>query len=499
MTTHQTPRDTTSSVGAAAWAAFAALALGQLLVDIDDVVLNIALPSVAADVGLTAEQMPWAVNAYLLCFGGLLLLGGRLADRHGHRAVLLVGVGVFAAASLVGAFATAPAVVVGSRAGQGLAAALLAPAAMSLLVHTFPDPDDRSRALGLWGAVTGLGAVAGLVVGGVVTEYVGWRWIFGGNAVAAAVVGASVLALLPGGTGDRSARIEPAGALLATGSLTSLVWALHGTLDHGWASATSSSWLAVAVALGVGCVIVSRRSPTPLVPRSLLRDRAVLVADLSGLLVGAALMGTFFFVSLHLQQVLGYSPLHAAWAYLPLVAGLIVAAGVGSGLLPRLGARPVLVAGFVGCAKGLVLLAVLGLDTERSPFATSLLPGLVVAGMGLGLAFVALTSTAVPGGEGATGGGVASGLYNTAVQVGGALGLAVLTTVATARSDALVGSGTPLPEAVTAGRDLALYVAAGVLVAGAGLAALMPARAGRSADRGEDRAAYAPALEPSEA
>lgn len=468
------------AITTAIWAAFAALALGQLLVDIDDVVLNIALPSIAADVGLTAETVPWAVNGYLLCFGGFLLLGGRLADRHGHRAVLLVGVGIFCCASLIGTIASTPDAVIGSRAGQGLAAALLAPAAMSLLVRTFPDPSQRSRALGLWGAVTGTGAVLGLVVGGVVTEYVGWRWIFGGNAVVAAVVGVSVLALLPGGTGDRRIRIEPAAAVLATGALLSLVWSLHHAADHGWGSSSVLGWLLVAVVAGALGVVVSARSSAPLVPASLVRDRAVLVANISGLLVGAALMGTFFFVSLHLQQVLNYSPLHAAWSYLPLVGGLVVAAGVGSALLPRTGSRPLLVAGMLGCAKGLVLLGVLGIEAQQSAFATSLLPGLVLVGLGLGLSFVGLTSAAVPGGEGAVDGGVASGLYNTATQVGGALGLAVLTSVATSRSDALVAAGRTLPEALEGGRDLALFVAAATLLVGAGLATLMPRDTGRS-------------------
>ena len=436
-----------SPVLATAWLAFAALALGQLLVDVDDVVLNIALPSIAADVRMLPSQVPWAVNAYLLGFGGLLLLGGRLADRHGHRTVLQLGVGAFVAASLLGTVAQASATVVAARAGQGIAAALLAPAAMSLLVHTFPDPDQRSRALGLWGAVTGLGAVVGLVVGGVVTEHLGWRWIFGGNAVAAVLVGASVSVLLPGGTGDRRIRIDPVPAVSTVAALGATITALHGTLEHGWASAYTAAWLAGAGLAGALAVGTGRRSSAPLLPRSLLRDRVVVLADASGAVVGAALMGTFYFVSLHLQQVLGYSPLQAGWSYLPLVAGLVLAAGAGSAVLPRSGARPLLVLGLAGCAAGLVLLARLGIEPERSSFWSSLLPGLLVSGCGLGLAFVALTATAVPGGEGS--GGAASGLYNTAVQVGGALGIAVLATVATARTESLVARGATRP--LTAG------------------------------------------------
>ena len=476
-------------VAAVAWLAFAALALGQLLVDIDDVVLNIALPSIAADVDMTPADLPWAINAYLISFGGLLLLGGRLADRWGHRTVLLAGVVVFATSSLLGTLAHSGTAVITARTGQGLAAALLAPAAMSLLVHTFPDPDQRSRALGLWGAVTGLGAVIGLVVGGLVTEHLGWRWIFSGNAVAGIVVGVSVLALLPGGTGDRSTRIDPLPALLAVTALGSTVSAMHVTLAHGWVSANTAGWVLVAAVSGFAAVVTGRRSSAPLLPGSLLRNRAVLVADLSGALVGAALLGTFYFVSLHLQQVLGYSPMQAGWAYLPLVGGLVLAAGVGSAALPRLGARPVLVLGLMGCAKGLLLLAWLGIDSERSSFWSSLLPGLLVTGLGLGLAFVALTVAAIPAGESTSGkgageegagSGAASGLYNTAVQVGGALGIAVLATVATARTDVLLGQGLSAAQALATGRDLALVVAACMLLAGALLALRMPATAGRS-------------------
>ncbi len=472
-----------SPAAATAWLAFVALALGQLLVDIDDVVLNIALPSIVTDVAMAPADVPWVVNAYLLCFGGLLLLGGRLADRYGHRAALLGGVGVFTASSVVGSVASTATAVIAARAGQGLAAAFLAPAAMSLLVHTFPDPAQRSRALGWWGAVTGLGAVVGLVVGGLVTEHLGWRWIFTGNAVAAMLVGASVLALLPGSTGDRRTRIDALPALSAVAALAATLSALHGTLEHGWLSTSTAIWLAAAAGAGALAVTTSRGSTDPLVPRALLRDRAVVVADLSGAIVGAALLGTFYFVSLHLQQVLGYSPLQAGWAYLPLVGGLVVAAAVGSSAVPRVGARPVLVLGLVTCAAGLVLLAWLGIGTERSSFWTALLPGLAVTGLGLGLAFVALTTVAVPGGEG-TASGAASGLYNTALQVGGALGIAVLAATASARADTLAAHGLAAGPALAGGRDLALAVAAAILVIGAGLATLMPPTAGRAPQAG---------------
>jgi EmrB/QacA subfamily drug resistance transporter len=492
-----------SRIAVSAWMAFVALALGQLLVDIDDVVVNIALPSIAADVALSSQQLPWAVNAYLLCFGGLLLLGGRLADRYGHRTVLLAGVAVFVAASLAGSLAFSAGLVIGARAGQGVAAALLAPAAMSLLVHTFPEPSARSRVLGVWGAVTGLGAVGGLVVGGVVTEQLGWRWIFTGNAAIASLVGVSILVLLPGGTGDRRVRIDPVGAVLATVGLATAVYALHDTVDHGWLSARTALLAGCTTLVFVLAAATWRRSDAPLVPAALLKDRTVLVSDGCAMLTGGALMGTFYFVSLHLQQVLGYSPLEAAFAYLPLVAGLIVAAGAASPLVPRLGVRPVLATGMASCAAGLTLLAWLGMSLERHPFLLTLAPGLVVCGLGLGLAFVSLTVTAIPGGEGPGDegpgdegpgdegpgdegpgdGGVASGLYNTALQVGGAIGIAVLAAVSTSRADHLHAAGQTAAEALTGGRTLALLIAAGLMMAGVGLAWMLPSGAGRSSTR----------------
>ncbi len=464
------------------WVAFTALALGQLLVDIDDTVLSVALPTVARDLALSDGALPWVVNAYVLCFGGLLLVGGRLADRLGSRAVLLGGVGVFAATSLGGAVAVDHLGLVAARAGQGLAAALLAPAAMNLLVRTFPEPAQRAKALGLWGAVTGSGAVVGLVAGGLVTQTVGWRWLFAGNAVLAVVVGLGVRALLPGGGGDPAVRIELLPAASATLGLVAGLHTLDVTAEHGLAAGASLAWAAVAGSLLAVAVTVQLRGRAPLVPHALLRDRAVVVSDVAALLVGAALLGTFFFLSLHLQQVLGWSPLHTAFGYLPLIGALVVAAAVGSSLLPRTGARPVLAAGIVLCATGLGLLARLGLGGDGHY--GSFLPGLLVAGLGLGLAMVALTVGAVPahGQEGAAEGGAASGLYNTALQVGGAVGVASLAALADARARALappVGDVVAEVAALTAGRQLAMTVAAVALLAGAAVALALPARTGR--------------------
>jgi MFS family permease len=461
------------------WVAFTALALGQLLVDIDDTVLSVALPTVARDLTLPESSLPWVVNAYVLVFGGLLLVGGRLADRFGSRAVLLAGVGVFAAASLGGGLATGQHGLVAARAGQGMAAALLAPAAMNLLVMTFRDPAQRARALGLWGAVTGCGAVVGLVVGGLVTQTVGWRWLFAGNAVLAVVVGLGVRALLPTGAGDPTVRIE---LLPAASATLGLVAGLH-TLDVATQDGAGGSlaWAAASILLLAVAVTVQLRGRAPLVPHALLRDRAVVVSDVAALLVGAALLGTFFFLSLHLQQMLGWSPLTTAFGYLPLVGALVVAAGVGSSLVPRTGARPVLAAGLVLCGAGLALLAHLGLggDGQYRAF----LPGLLVAGLGLGLAMVALTVGAIPGHEqgGPAEGGAASGLYNTALQVGGALGVASLA----ALSDAHARATDPAADlaaqlaALTAGRQLAMTAAAAALLAGAAVALALPARTGR--------------------
>jgi MFS family permease len=339
--------------------------------------------------------------------------------------------------------------------------------------------------------VTGLGAVAGLGIGGVVTEHLGWRWIFTGNAVVATLVGISVLALLPGGTGDRNIRIEPLGALLATLGLSTAVYALHGTLEHGWTSGhTVLLGLAAAAAFALAAA-TWRRAAAPLVPATLLRDRQVLVSDGCAVLTGGAMLGTFYFVSLQLQGVLGYTPVGTAMAYLPLLGGLVLAAGLASPLVPRVGVRPVLVAGMLCCGGGLALLGRLGMTVQRDGYWSSLAPGLAVCGLGLGLAFVSLTVTAVPGGEQSADGGVASGLYNTALQVGGALGVAGLATVSTGRAGDLLEMGRSAAEAVTEGRVLALYVAAGLMGAGTALAALLPAAAGRSAGAGSDTGDHA--------
>ena len=297
------------------------------------------------------------------------------------------------------------------------------------------------------------------------------------------LVGVSVLALLPGGTGDRRIRIEPMSALLATAGLALAVYSLHDTVAHGWLSARTTLLITCSIFCwcwrpSSGDAVTPRSSP-----RALLRNRQVLVSDGCAMLTGGALMGTFYFVSLHLQQVLGYSPVEAALAYLPLVGGLIVAAGVGSPLVPRLGVRPVLAAGMASCAAGLALLATLGMSFERDAFLLTLAPGLVVCGLGLGLAFVSLTVTAIPGGEETGDDGVASGLYNTALQVGGAIGIAVLAAVSRSRADQLQAAGHTAAEAVTGGRTLAILVAVGLMVAGVGLAWMLPPEAGRGSIR----------------
>ncbi len=476
---------TPTRASAVPWVVFSALALGQLLVDVDDAVLNVALPTISRELHLSLALLPWVVNAYVICFGGLLLLGGRLCDRFGHRRILLVGVAVFVAASLAGSGVSAAGGLLAARAGQGLAAALLAPAAMSLLVSTFSDPAERARALGLWGAVTGAGALVGLLAGGLVTETLGWRWLFTGNAVAAVLVGVSVARLLPEARGSRADRIEPLGALATTAALLLGVHLLDAVRVHGWTARTVLVEALVVLALAAVAARAHRSAATPFVPAALLRDRAVLVSDGCALLAGAALLATFFFLSLHLQQALGYRPLTTAFAYLPMIVSLALAAGLASAAVSRVGVRPVLVAGMAVSSVGLTLLGLRALGDPQPGYAAGVLPGLVVTGVGLGLAFVALTVAAVPGGEGGEGSGAASGLYNTALQLGGALGVAALATVAHARTDTLLAGGADPAAAVAAGRSLALLTGSGVLAAAVALALLMPAAAGRTPSTSE--------------
>ncbi len=449
------------------WIALGLLCMAQFVVVLDAAIVNVALPSIGEDLAFSQENLSWVVNAYVLTFGGFLLLGGRLADLLGRRRVFMFGLVLFALASLAGGFATSEGWLIGARAVQGLGAAILSPAALSIVTTTFRDGAERNKALGAWGAVAGSGGAAGVLLGGVLTEYLGWEWVLWVNVpigIVAALIAPSLVAESRSESLTRA--FDFGGAFTVTAGLSVLVYALVDATDVGWGSTQTIVLLAVAVALIAAFVAIERRSDAPLVPFGIFRLRTLTGANVVGVLTGASLFSMFFFISLYMQQVLGYSAIKAGLSYLPLALTIILAAAVASQLVTRVGFKPVLATGMVLIAAGLVWF---GQVSVGGGFASDILGPSLLAAAGLGLAFVPQTIAAVSG-VGEREAGLASGLINTSQQVGGALGLAVLATIANSRTDDLMASagGDPsaLPNALTEGFQSAFLAGAGIAVLG---------------------------------
>ena len=447
------------------WLALVLLAAAQFVVVLDASIVNVALPSIGRDLDFSQENLSWVVNAYVLFFGGFLLLGGRMADLLGRRRIFISGLLLFALASLAGGLATSETQLIVARAVQGLGAALLSPAALSIVTTTFTEGAERNKALGVWGAVAGSGGAAGVLLGGVLTDALSWEWVLFVNVPIG--VGAALLAprLLAESRDERANRaFDVVGAVTVTAGLALLVFALVDANQAGWGSTQTIGLLALAVALLAVFVVAELRQRQPLVPFGIFRNRTLTGANVVGLLVGASLFSMFFFISLYMQQVLGYEPLKAGFAYLPLALTIIVSAGVASQLVTRLGFKPVLVFGMTLIAIGLVWFA------QVSPGGTFvgdvLFPSLFAAA-GLGFSFVPVTIAAVSGTTDDEA-GLASGLINTSQQVGGALGLAILAAVANGRTGDLVpAGGRATPEALTEGFQAAFLAGAGFAVLGA--------------------------------
>ncbi|HYO37179.1 MAG TPA: DHA2 family efflux MFS transporter permease subunit [Geodermatophilus sp.] len=447
--------------------ALAVLAISQLMVVLDVSVVNVALPDIAVALGVAGQDdLSWIVTGYTLTFGGFLLLGGKLADRLGRRRVFMAGAVLFAVASLLGGLAGDLGLLVAARLVQGLGGALMAPAALSLLTVVFEEGPERTRALGLWAAISAGGAALGLILGGVLTEYANWRWVLFVNVPVAVLAVVGALRAVPESRDERAGGFDVPGAVLVTGGLVALVYALVRGNDLGWGSGATLGMLALSAVLLTLFVVVQRRSADPLVDFRLFRSRSVLGADLASLFIGAGIFAVFFFLVLWMQQVNAYTPIEAGLAFLPMTLGIIIGAGISAQLLGRVGPRPLLIGGPALAAAGMLVLA-LRLDPASS-YPTMVLPSLVVVALGMGLTFVALTSAAVAGvpEEDA---GVASALLNAGQQVGGALGLAILTAVSTARTEAIAPAGPPdSPASVSAlveGWGLGFVVAAGFLAA----------------------------------
>jgi EmrB/QacA subfamily drug resistance transporter len=434
---------------------------------IDASIVNIALPDIRADLHFSVQSLQWVLSGYLLTYGGFMLLGGRAGDLLGRRRVLVTGTTVFAVSSLVGGFAGDAGILVAARMTQGLGAAMMLPAALSLLTTMFHEGRDRNTALGAWGGVAGLASAAGVFLGGVLTEGPGWRWVlFVNPPIAAALIGA-IFALIPGERRRAPlANFDLLGTVLVTGGMLLLVFALVKAPDQGWGSGRTISELTGATALLAAFVVNEQRSRNPLVPLSIFKVRGLAAADVTQLIGIAGLLAMFFFLTLYMQNVLGFSPLKTGAAYLPLTAGVAVAAGIASQLMARTGTRPLIVGGAATAAAGLLLLSRVPADGS---YLVDLLPGLMIVSFGVGVMFVAVT-TAANAGVPADKAGLAAALLNASQQVGGALGLAVLSAIATARTKHLFAAHATPGHALTGGFHRALLVGSIIVLATAVIA-----------------------------
>jgi EmrB/QacA subfamily drug resistance transporter len=428
------------------WFALILLCFAQFIVVIDAAIVNVALPSIGDGLGFSQENLAWVVNAYVLTFGGFLLLGGRMADLLGRRRVFLAGLVLVAVASLAAGFSANEGQLIAARAAQGLGAAIISPSALSIITTTFSDGAERNRALGAWGAVAGLGGAAGVLFGGILTDGLGWEWVLWINVPVALVVAALTPPLVAESRSESETRhFDAAGAVSVTAGLSVLVYALVDATEAGWGSTQTLGLLALSAALIAAFVAIELRSQAPLMPFRIFRLRTLTGANVVGLLVGASLFSMFFFITLYMQQVLGYSAIKAGLSYLPLALMIIVASGIASQLVTRIGFKPVLIAGMTFIAVALVWFSQVSVG---GGFVTDILGPSLVAATGLGFAFVTTTIAAVSGIRDQES-GLASGLINTSQQIGGALGLAVLATIANSRTDDVVASSGGDPSALT--------------------------------------------------
>jgi EmrB/QacA subfamily drug resistance transporter len=478
MTTETYPRavsaprsqDATSLSSRRGVAILILLCLVQFMDVLDASILNIALPSIKRDLGFSQEGLQWIVNGYILTYGGFLLLGGRVADLLGRRRILVTGLIVFAGASMVGGLAHSESLLIAARFAQGFGAAMLSPAALSSLTTIFSKGRERNTALGAWAAVSGLGGAAGVLFGGLLTEGPGWRWVLFVNVPFAAVALVGAFGLLKAERGEaRLANFDALGAFLVTGGMLLLVYSLVKAPDFGWGAARTIGGLAVAATLLAGFVVNELRVRNPLVPMEILRVKGVAVADVTQLITAAGFLPMFFFLTLYMQTVLGYSPIQTGLAYLPLTGGFIIATSISSQLFARIGTKPVIVVGAVIASVGLYLLSRIPVDGS---YVSDILPGLLIASIGLGGVFVGAT-TAANAGVSEDKAGLAAGLLNTGTQLGAALGLAIFSALATERTTSVLQAGhSTVAHAATEGFQLALLTGAFFLLAAGGVALL---------------------------
>jgi EmrB/QacA subfamily drug resistance transporter len=449
------------------WLALALLSVVQFMVVLDIAIVNVALPSIQVDLGFSQENLQWVISAYALFFGGFLLLGGRSADLLGRRRIFLGGLVVFTLSSLFAGLAWSEASLITARAFQGLGAAIITPAALSILSTTFHEGRERNIALGVWGAVGGFGAAAGVLMGGILTDALSWEWIFFVN-VPVGVLAIVLAPILLDESRDSSVKtFDLPGAVLVTAGLSSLVYAITQAGRDGWLAGTTIGFAVVSLALLAGFVGWELRHPEPLMRFGLLRTKTVAGANVAGFIMGTAMFSMFLMLTLYMQQVLGYSAMETGVAYLAVAGTAIIWSGVAAQLVTRIGVKPVLVSGMAFLTAGLIFFTQVSVGGS---YVTDLLPGFLLIGVGIGFSFVPITIAALAGVEPAEA-GLASGLINTSQQIGGALGIAALSTIATSRTEDAVSAGTGVPSALVDGFTNAFV--AGAIIAGIGIVAAL--------------------------
>ena len=462
------------------WFGLALLGAVQFMVVLDIAIVNVALPSIQTDLGFSQANLQWVISAYALVFGGFLLLGGRTADLLGRRRVFMAGLVLFTIGSLLCGLAWDDTSLIGARAIQGLGAATISPAALAILMTTFAEGRERNIALGVWGAVGGFGAAAGVLLGGILTDALSWEWIFFVNIPVGLAAVALAPVLLKESRDTRVKSFDALGAVLVTSGLTALVLAITQGNEWGWSSGRTLGVFALSAALLVGFVVWENRVAEPLMRFGLLRTKTVLGANVSGFILGTALFSMFLILTLYMQQVLGYSAMKTGVAYLAVAGTSIIWANVAAAMVNRVGVRPLIAGGMALLAVGMILFAQIPVDGS---YAADLLPGFLIVALGMALCFVPISIAALAGVSQAEA-GIASGLINTSQQIGGAVGIALLSSIAISRTENELVSGTAPPEAFTSGFQLAFWVGAGIALVGV-VAALVLIRQEEIAPAGE--------------
>jgi EmrB/QacA subfamily drug resistance transporter len=443
------------------WVVLVIICLAQFMVVLDATIVNVAIPHIKLALHFSNTNLQWIINAYTLVFAGFLLLGGRAGDLLGRKRLFLVGLVVFTSASLLNGLATTSGMLIGFRALQGFGAALISPAALSIISTTFAEGRERARALGVWAAIAIGGSAFGLVLGGWLTQSFSWRWIFFVNVPVGIFAFLAALRIVPESKEETHQAYDVAGATTVTGGLMVLVYGLVTGHTHGWGSVwTVGSFVAAAVLL-TAFVQIELRSAEPLVRLSIFRVRSLLTANLAMFLAFSGMFAMFYFNTLYIQDVLGFQPLKAGLAFLPFTGGIMISAGLASGLAPRIGVRPISVVGMLLTIAGLILFSRMPL---HGSYASDVLPGMLISSLGMGAIFMPLTLMATTGLKDEDQ-GLASGLFNTSQQVGGALGLAILTTIAASQEH---GNPFSPPQLVHGGHyafiGAACFVAGGLVV-----------------------------------